>query len=400
MKTYTISSGLIKSEIILPRSKSYANRVLILAALSQHETIIEHLPEVDDVNYLLNALVKIGILNKKKENKHYLFGAFPICVTGPTPIVLDIGEGGTTARFLTALLSLDHHEYHLILSGKLSERPWDELILSLEQLGAEISLKNNLLKIKGPVRFTDKSIKVSAKRSTQFASAFKLAFSQYVDVIPENLTASLSYWKLTELLVEKFKTTHHFTIPIDWSGASYPMCFAALTEEVFFPGLHYDAYQADAKLFDVLNRLDAIKSSTEEGITVRPILNRSQSVKLDVSDCLDLVPALCFLLSHIEGTHELCGVENLIHKESDRLKEMMNLMNSFSRVSRYDSSRDTLTILGHHKKISHSLDIQTAPDHRMVMTGSLFLKYHSGGSVEHPEAVDKSFLSFFKVCGI
>lgn len=400
MKTYNISSGKINSEIILPRSKSCANRLLILAAMAEKETIIEHLPEVDDVRLLLEALKKIGILHRTQGHTHYLFGSFPTCVSVSSPITLDVGEGGTTARFLAAMLTLDHRVYQLQLSGKLAQRPWNELLEALTSLGVKTNLSDHLLTIQGPVQFKEKILSISAKRSTQFASALKLAFSNYINIVPENLSASMSYWKLTEDLVEKFKTVNHFVIPIDWSGASYPLCFAALTSETYFPGLHYDTHQADSKLFDILNQLGAIKKMNEDGLTVTPIKNRSRSLKLNVEDCLDLVPALCFLLSHLEGTHELSGVSNLVHKESDRLSEVMKLMNLFERVSRYDSSTDTLIINGHLAKISSLRDIQTASDHRMIMTASLFLKFHSGGSIAHPEAVEKSFHSFFEVCGI
>ncbi len=400
MKTYNIFSGTINSEIILPRSKSYANRLLILAAQSKKETIISHLPDADDVKLLLEALKKIGILHRIQDHTHYFFGAFPTCVSLSSPISLDVGEGGTTARFLAAMLALDHHEYQLHLTGKLAQRPWLELMEALSSLGAKMNLRDHLLTIQGPVHFKEKTLSISAKRSTQFASALKLAFSEYIKIVPENLSASKSYWRLTEDLVEKFKTVNHFVIPVDWSGASYPLCFAALSSETYFPGLHYDSHQADSKLFDILNQLGAIKKMDEDGLTVTPIKNRSHSLKLKVEDCLDLVPALCFLLSHLEGTHELSGVSNLVHKESDRLNEVMNLMSQFERVSSYDLSTDTLTIHGSLTKLSSSPSIQTAPDHRMVMTASLFLKYHSGGSVAHPEAVEKSFHSFFEVCGI
>lgn len=400
MKTYSISSGPIKSEIILPRSKSFANRLLILAALSQKETVIEHLPEVDDVKFLLESLKTLGVKHKAHQETHYLLGSFPLCLSAQSPIILDVGEGGTTARFLAALVALDHRQYHLQMSGKLAQRPWEELTEALRSLGARVELKESSLLIQGPVSFKDKTLKVSAKRSTQFASALKLAYSNYVEVIPEDLLASISYWKMTEDLVEKFKVSRHFTVPVDWSGASYPMCFAALTGEAFFPGLHYDTHQADSKLFDILNKLGAIKSSCENGITVTEIKNRKHSLKINVEDCLDLTPSLAFLLAHIEGKHELTGVSNLIHKESDRLSEIRTLLKSFSKKTSYDEKSDTLVIEGDLLKLSSPQNIQTAPDHRLVMSASLFLKYHAGGTISHPEAVDKSFHSFFKVCGI
>ncbi len=400
MKTYSISSGPIKSEIILPRSKSYANRLLILSALSKTETVLSHLPDVDDVIFLTEALRKIGIKIIKKEHSHYILGNFPNCVTSNSPIQLDVGEGGTTARFLAALLALDHHEYHLHLSGKLSQRPWKELIETLKALKVKIHLQDDILSIKGPVEFTDEKLIISAKRSTQFASALALAFSTHVEVIPKELLSSVSYWKLTEDLIQNFKTQNHFNIPIDWSGASYPLCFAALNQETRFPGLKVDLHQADSKLFDILNQLGGIKSIDEEGITICPIKQNIKDLNINVEDCLDLVPALAYLLSHIDGSHTLTGVSNLVHKESDRLSEIRKLLKLFDRETVYHQHNDTLSILGHQNRKEESVSVITEPDHRLVMTASLFLKHHSGGNLAHPEAVQKSFAQYFQVCGI
>jgi 5-enolpyruvylshikimate-3-phosphate synthase len=113
-----------------------------------------------------------------------------------------------------------------------------------------------------------------------------------------------------------------------------------------------------------------------------------------------LVPALGFLLGHIKGTHELKGVKNLVHKESDRLNEICSLLEKFSRKTEYSEKSDTLIIHGSEEKILTPVHLETAPDHRLVMSASLFLKYHSGGSIANPEVTSKSFHSFFNVCGI
>lgn len=400
-KPFKISSGKLSREIKLPRSKSFANRLLILAALSDKETVITDLPLVDDVRLLLDCLKQVGVHHRRIGNKDFIMGPFPLCRHGREEMVLEVGEGGTTARFLASLLALDDRPYKLKLLGKLHLRPWEELLEALRSLKVKIELKNNELSLCGPALFEKKVMATSAKRSTQFATSLALAFSKSIKIIPKGMTSSMSYWSMTEDLIKAFNLSseRQFTVPVDWSGASYPVCFAALTQETYFPGLHYDHHQADAKLFDLLNRLGGIKSVSEKGIIIQPLENRLQDIVIDVHDCLDLVPALSFFLSHIKGVHSLKGVRNLIHKESDRLTEIRSLLSFFDRFTEYDEKNDVLTIKGSTDSFSGAPLIETAPDHRMVMTAALFLRLHSGGDLLNTHCIEKSFKDFFGTCG-
>jgi len=48
-------------EILIPSSKSHANRALIMAALKGKSFKIDHLPESSDVKNLISAFKKIGL---------------------------------------------------------------------------------------------------------------------------------------------------------------------------------------------------------------------------------------------------------------------------------------------------------------------------------------------------
>jgi 3-phosphoshikimate 1-carboxyvinyltransferase len=182
-------------------------------------------------------------------------------------------------------------------------------------------------------------------------------------------------------------------VPLDWSSASYPMAFAALNHEVFFPGLVPDKYQADAKLFQILTELQSIKERPE-GISVHPIL-APKRITLDVSDCLDLVPTLSYLLAHVPGEHTLTGFKNLVHKESDRLQEVLALLKIFERETLLTESH--LKIFGSDRRLMEAKKLQFPDDHRMVMAGTLFLRHHGGGEVSPVDAVKKSYPDFFKL---
>lgn len=386
-----INPGQLPSIVHVPASKSYANRALILAALKPGVVILKNLSKATDVTFLIEALKRIGLELKMDQREIHLSNNFPDCEGAGCEI--QIGEGGTTARFLAALLSLGSKPYTLILGQRLKARPWHEFISLVNKLGGKAELNGEKLFIQGPITFPS-SLEVDCSQTTQFASGFQLAAAFHkTEIIPVKMEASGSYWEMTKALIEHFKTQREFVVPLDWSSASYPMAFAALKQNIFFPGLKFDAFQADAKFFTILKDLGAAVE-TLDGIKVKSVETKNDFI-LDVSDCLDLVPTLSFFLSHIEGTHRLSGIKNLVHKESNRLDEVIKLMDEFGLKSYVENSE--LVIEGSNVVRGIKVDLELPDDHRMIMCAALFLRYHQGGSVSPAEAVEKSYPEFFSL---
>lgn len=392
MQSLTLKPGQLPPIIEVPSSKSYANRALVLASLKKERVKLLRMPQASDVTHLISALKKVGLDIEVNPESVEVLNSFPGCEK-KEGAKIEVGEGGTTARFLASLLCLGSAPYTLILGERLKERPWDEFLHLIHSLGVKAELKNNELFIQGPLNLSS-SLEIDCSRTTQFASGLQLALA-YTEckVVPVRMNSSQSYWKMTEHLIEKFQTLNEFEIPLDWSSASYPMVFAALKQEIFFPHLKIDPFQADAKLSDILKKLGSVKEE-KEGLRVAP-LTGAHSFKLDVSDCLDLVPSLAFLFSHIPGHHILSGIENLKHKESDRLLEVQNLLKIFHRKTQSDSHQ--LEIFGSSEILKETVHLVFPDDHRLVMTGALFLRFHAGGTLLPIEAVQKSYPSFFSL---
>ncbi len=391
MKSLKFKPGLFPSLIKIPGSKSYANRALILAALKKSKFAIHDLPESTDVAFLVDCLRQIGPRIHFEGRTCIVEGSFPESELKGCRV--EVGEGGTTARFLATLLLRGKASYTLILGDRLKARPWDEFIELVRKFGGKAHLQGNELTIQGPVTLPD-VLHVDCSRTTQFASGLQLAFSdQNVKVVPVGMDSSESYWKMTQEMIAKISGPDSYSVPLDWSSASYPLAFGALHQEIFFSDLFEDSFQADSKFLHVLTSLGAV-TKTNDGLKIHPLTN-PHSVSMDVHDCLDLVPALSFLLAHIPGQHELWGIENLAHKESHRLKEILNLLKSFEREC--SVADNALKITGSDKEIQHEKNLKMPDDHRMVMTGTLFLLHHSGGEISPADAVAKSYPRFFEL---
>lgn len=387
MKSLKLNNGSLINTIILPRSKSYGNRALILASILKEAFTLKNIPESTDVTFLVSALKSIGLVIHQRGSDLVVENSFPECESSGATI--DIGEGGTTARFLACLLLRGSSPYTLVLGSRLKDRPWEEFINLVNQLGGKASLKADKLFLQGPLKLPE-ALKVDCKRTTQFASGFQLAWA-FTDkkIEPINLNTSQSYWAMTQDMILKFQLTSSFEIPMDWSSASYPLAFGALHQNIKFPGLEHDPFQADSKFLDLLKKFDSM-----EGDQVH-LLKNPHEVEFDVHDCLDLVPTLGYFLSHIPGVHKLHGISNLIHKESDRLNDLIKLLEIFNR--RAWSEGDTLLIEGSDAYLSTSIDLELTDDHRMVMVGALFLIHHRGGTLSPVEAVNKSYPGYFGI---
>jgi 3-phosphoshikimate 1-carboxyvinyltransferase len=395
MKSLIVKAGLLPSVIHVPPSKSYANRSLILAALKPEKFVIRNLPEASDVTFLVKAFKQIGINLSLENGVATVLNSFPNCEI-PNGATIDIGEGGTTARFLASLLVRGREPYVLVLGSRLKDRPWDEFIKVVQKLGGKAELNGDKLSLKGPIQ-TPKILEVDCSQTTQFASGFKLALAFCeTEIIPRNMLSSESYWAMTNAQIAQFKSNTEFTVPMDWSSASYPLAFGALKQTIFFPQLKADSFQADSKFLAVLNQLGCVQE-TPEGIHVRPT-GIKKNFDLDVADCLDLVPTLAFFLAHVDGSHLLRNVSNLVHKESDRLYEVTKLIGKFGFKA--SSEGPNLRIEGSSSHASAPVDLELPEDHRIVMAAALFLRYHQGGSIFPALAVQKSYPDFFKLFSV
>jgi 3-phosphoshikimate 1-carboxyvinyltransferase len=99
-------SGLIK----LPGSKSLSNRILLLAALSEGTTVVDNLLNSDDINYMLDALKRLGLnVETDSENNRAVVegcgGIFPASIDSKSDIELYLGNAGTAMRPLTAAVT-------------------------------------------------------------------------------------------------------------------------------------------------------------------------------------------------------------------------------------------------------------------------------------------------------
>ena len=125
----------------MPGSKSIANRVLLLAALAEGETVLDSLLESDDTEAMLAALRALGVAWSRDG-----VGAYRVPGSaGPFPkrrAELSLRMSGLSMRTLVAALAFCGGNYRVDGAPRMRERPIGDLVDALCALGANIGYEH------------------------------------------------------------------------------------------------------------------------------------------------------------------------------------------------------------------------------------------------------------------
>ncbi len=127
----------IRGSIRPPGSKSITNRALICAALADGVSTLTGALDSEDTRVMIESLERLGI-HIRSDHERQMFrvhgsgGMIPAAEAE-----LYIANSGTSVRFLTALVALGHGQYRLDGTSRMRERPIQDLLEALAQLGVE-----------------------------------------------------------------------------------------------------------------------------------------------------------------------------------------------------------------------------------------------------------------------
>src|SRR6185369_16275764 len=123
----------VRAEITVPGSKSITNRALILAALAEGETMLQGALWSEDTQVMVVCLQELGFMVNVGPDPDEICnrtitvygqgGHVPRGGTVEQPLELFVGNAGTAARFLTAMVCLGEGVYRLHGVPRMHERP-------------------------------------------------------------------------------------------------------------------------------------------------------------------------------------------------------------------------------------------------------------------------------------
>ncbi len=417
--TYAVTpvDGPLDFKLRVPGSKSLTNRALVLAALASTECTLTGALQSDDTQVMADCLRQLGWVVTVDAP------AERITVTRPagSSIVperaadLFVGNSGTTIRFLTAMLALGKGVYHLDGVPRMRERPIQDLLDALGQLGVSATSDNEdgcpPVTVHADGLYGG-AVRVKSDTSSQYLSGLLLAapFAGAETVIEVGAGAvSEPYIAMTVALLRDFGLTvdeaepgryvvpgrqshdrREYAVEPDASSASYFFAAAAITGgRATLTGLTRKSLQGDIAFVDALARMGCAVTEWPDALTVTA--GPLRGIDLDMNAISDTAMTLAAVACFADGPTTIRNVAHVRHKETDRLAATAAELRKFGAT--VTETADGLVIV---PGALTGATVDTYDDHRLAMSLALVGLRVPGVVVNDPGCVAKTYPGFWR----
>ena len=406
--TRTVAPGPRAGVIQIPASKSQAHRMLLCAALSREPSRLILDGFSADIEATMQCLEALGARCEETANG---LSVTPVGVC-PAQARLDVGESGSTLRFLLPVLGALGVQAEIRMHGRLPERPLSPLWEVLEAHGMRLQQDGTILHTDGQLIAGDYSLPGNV--SSQFISGLLFALPLLGGNSTLTVTGALQsarYVSMTEQVLaeagiltkkdgpvwqigggQRYASPAVQTVEGDWSNAAFFLCMGALSATgVTVTGLNSTSLQADRAVTEILVRFGAELTVSEDAVTVRRgVLH---GITLDAGPIPDLVPVVSCLAALCDGETRVENAARLRLKESDRLQTTAALLSALGGSVR--ELPDGLIISGRGRLSGGTAD--ACGDHRIAMSAAMAACGCEGPvTVSGSECVAKSYPAFWE----
>lgn len=405
---------IIVGEIQIPASKSYGQRAIALASLSESPIVVRGLTNSDDVLAAQGIIEALGAEFTLVNNELKL--AKGINLESKNLISINCKESGLSTRLFSAFSLLFPQDFVVNGEGSILSRTMEMVIDGLEEFGKDI--KSEVLKLPLTIsgELSNFNIEIDGSISSQFLTGL-LIVAPFLNSSTEIKVANLRskpYIEMTldlmnhfglEVAHDKFeifkiqgnqkvRNLSEYTVEGDWSAASFHIVAAAIGGNISLKGLVENSCQGDKAILNAVQVAGAKVEWKNEVLFVQK--QKVDSFVFDATECPDLFPPLAVLAAYAGGVSKIKGVNRLKHKESDR---GVTLQKEFAKAGvRIELQGDEMLIYGEGQpKIIEETTFFSHNDHRIAMAMSLFsigAKYAI--IIDNPGAIDKSYPDFYK----
>jgi 3-phosphoshikimate 1-carboxyvinyltransferase len=405
-----------RAVVRVPGSKSLTNRALVVAAMARGPSVLSGALDCDDTRVMVEALrtLAIGVDHDPSSALIKVQGC-----SGSIPsksASLQVGNSGTSLRFLTAMLATGNGTFHLDGSSRMRQRPISDLLAALNALGARA--KSDLGTGCPPVTLEASGLGggyafVKGDVSSQFLSGLLMALPCSRDtttVEVQGVLVSQPYVAMTLSVMEAFGVTignrkfrrfdvrparyagREYAIEPDASAASYYFAMAAITRGcITLEGLGTASIQGDMAFVDVLEQMGC--SIVREPNRTTVTAGRLRAVDVDMNGLSDTVMTLAVTALFADGVSRIRNVAHIRHKESDRIAALAAELRKLG--AQVDEYPDGLLIDPPALDRLQGARIATYDDHRMAMSFGLAGLRIPGVTILDPGCVAKTYPAFW-----
>ncbi len=412
----------VRAEITVPGSKSITNRALVLAALADGEVTLEGALWSEDTQVMVDCLQRLGFDVRVEADPNEFCnrtitvrgrgGEIPNAGTEDKPLELFVGNAGTAARFVAAMVCLGRGVYRLSGVPRMHERPQAALFSALRDLGYRVEAENGNDKLPAKIfgarlyeprqsaneaaaghRPALRRCRVSIEHSSQFASALLLCAERggwQIEVCGENAEESPYVAMTTEMIKVFPRGGGRFQIEPDASSGSY----------FWASGMKHEA-DADGPLIDFLTEVANWPETHWQIDDLFPYLFADvllcQTVTpfpATISRAFDLGDSIMTAIAMAPLQTRPVRFTDLGRLRLQECERVVALRTELTKCgAKVIETGDTLEVFPSQL---HGAEIETYDDHRMAMCFAVLGLKVPGIKLRHPSCVKKTFPNFFQ----
>ncbi len=399
-------------EVMIPGSKSYTHRALMISALAEGESVLQNALRSEDTDYTAGALRTFGIEVIEEKDSLHVRGMGGRLKEGDAEIY--VGNSGTSMRFLTALAALRRGRTRLNGNERMRMRPMGPLLRSLSDLGVEAYSQDGtgnppvIVESNGAL---GGETSLPGRESSQFISALLIVAPMAQKDVRVEVVGPLSSRPYVEMTLDVMKAfgakaelvrkqtfgvkagqryeSRRYGIEGDASNASYFFAAAVTGGKVRVNHFRPDSVQGDAGFLKVLEEMGCEVLRGDGFAEVRG--KEMHGIEIDMNAMPDLVPTLAVSAIFARGQTVIRNIGHLRLKESDRIRALATELAKIG--ARVEEGSDYLKLAGGKVR---GAEIETYNDHRMAMSFAVVGLKVPGIRILGERCVEKSFPGFWE----
>tara|TARA_B100001540_G_scaffold314889_1_gene340787 strand:- start:587 stop:1936 length:1350 start_codon:yes stop_codon:yes gene_type:complete len=411
--------------------KSLSIRSFLIGSISQDISSAKNVLESEDVISTINCLKKLGVKIKKDSPGSYkIYGKGFGSLFAKRNLNLNFGNSGTLARLLIGILSTTP-DIEIKIQGdhSLNKRSMKKLINIMSEFGAEFLPKN---KFNFPLKLISTEMPVcinyKAGVSAQLKSAVILAgLNAYgtTEIIEdkrsrdhtenmliknsEAIRINKGKKKIIKIFGKKFLNRMDINIPGDPSSAAFFTALTILNKNSSLKIKNVGLNPTRIGFYELLKKHGAKihfnNKRKKNNEVVGDINIKSGKLKKPIISSKDFYekttdefPILFCIAALTRGTSIFKGIEDLVNKESNRIKEMQNVLRQIGIKS--IATKDKLKIYGKNliEGKNKKINVPSLGDHRICMSSTvLSLVTGIRANIKNFETVKTSSPNFLKI---
>ena len=410
--------------------KSISIRWVLFSSLADGVSTAKNLLNSEDVIAALNAIKKLGIEFKLKNNICKIYGKGMDGYKYKKNLVIDAENSGTLGRLILGFLINSPEKIKLIGDKSLSKRDFKRISDPLSKFGAKFKLnknKNLPLLIIGskklkPIKYLEKKGSAQCKTAVIFGAMRTAGTTEIKAKKSRNHTELLCKY-LNLPVITKNKKNHdkikikkvksirpiNYNIPSDISSSAFFIVLTALSKDSQMTIKNVNINNSRMGVIYILQKMGAQISLQNKkiykGEKIADIKIKSAKFLKGIncpkklnSDAIDEFLIIFLVAAKAKGISYFKDLDELNQKESPRLKWGSKILTKIGIKN--ITTKNSIKIFGNpNLKINKRIVIKNyLKDHRVFMTSVVAaLSFGGEGEIHDKDSINTSFPNFLKI---